>query len=131
MPELLVYPRAEGNSPLWALTWAVGVLAGGPSVPRAAVAGAAVPQQHGLPVVEAGPAATGAEFQQELTQSPPQVLLFALHVAEAAPAQDFVDGLQLQGWRWMAWEQFQLGIDWDAVTLLDKFRTRGKTHLSS
>lgn len=31
----------------------------------------------------------------------------------------------------MARKQFRLGIDWDAVTLLDEFRTGGKTHLSS
>lgn len=111
--------------PAWALTWALALLTGRAPVARAAVAGAGVPQQDGLPVVVALPAAAGAEFQQELIQSPLQVLPLALHVAQVAPAQDFVDGLQLQGdgdgWHG---NNFKLGINWDAVTLLDKFRTR-------
>lgn len=107
--------------PAWALTWALPLLAGRAPVARAAVAGAGVPQQHRLPVVLALPTAAGAELQQELIQSPLQVLPLALHAAQVAPAQDFMDGLQLQGgWRW---KQFQLGISWDAVTLLDEFRT--------
>lgn len=80
-----------------ALTSALSLLTGRASVARAALAGAGVPHQDGLPVVLALPTAAGAEFQQELIQSPPQVLPFALHVAQVAPAEDFVDGLQLQG----------------------------------
>lgn len=81
----------------WALTSALGLLAGRASVARAALAGAGVSHQDGLPVVLARSTAAGVEFQQELIQSPFQVLPFGFHVAEVAPAEDFVDGLQLRG----------------------------------
>lgn len=83
--------------PPWALTSALGLLAGRASVARAALAGAGVSHQDGLPVVLARSTAAGVEFQQELIQSPLQVLPFGFHVAEVAPAEDFVDGLQLRG----------------------------------
>lgn len=64
-------------------------------VPRLALADTRVTHQDGLAVVLARSAAASIELQQVIIQSPLQVLPLGFHVGEVAPAENFVDGLQL------------------------------------
>lgn len=107
-----------------ALTSALGLLAGRASVARAALAGAVSPTRTGSPLFWHVPQRQGLNSSRNSSRARfrccrlvsmwPRLLLRRISWMSCSCG----------GWRWIAWKQFQLGINWDAVTLLDEFRTR-------